>query len=48
MRAPRRRARDGHQFLAAPSRRRRRKIGGLSARSQKRVVKQNRAYKKGR
>ena len=48
MRPARTRARDGHQFLSASQRRRRRKISGLSARSQKRVTKENRAYKKGR
>lgn len=42
------RARDGHQRLAAPTRRAIRKQSGLSNRAYKRVVKENRAYKKGR
>lgn len=48
VRPARRRARDGHEFLSASSRRRVRKILGLSARRQRRLTKERRAYKKGR
>ena len=42
----RKRARDGHQFISASARRRVRRIGGLSARAQRSVIKTRRAYKK--
>jgi len=42
------RKRDGWQLASGSHRRKVRKYGGLSARQQKKVVKANRRYKKGK